>query len=133
MRRFASREWVAELDACLARAPVAADAPPLVVRYVVSDVPDATPSTACYRIELDGGRLRAVYGRATEADERPTVTFSQPYAVAAAIARGELAAQTAILDGRLRVHGTVAALPAWRRCLGGVDAAMEELRRTTIY
>jgi hypothetical protein len=138
MRRFASREWVAELDACLARVALPVDAPPLVVHYVVTDVPgpeapEGRPSTSCYRIQLDGGRLRAVHGGTPGEDERTSVTFTQPYPVAAAIARGELAAQTAILDGRLRVHGAVASLPAWRRCLPSIDAALEELRGRTSY
>ena len=61
------------------------------------------------------------------------MTFSQPYEVAAAIARGDLAAQTAIGDGRLRVHGAVASLPAWRRSLPAIDAAFEALRAATAY
>ena len=132
MPQFASREWVADLDACLARLASPVDAPALVVEYVLTDLPDGEPSNVCYRIELDGGRLRAAWGRAAE-DERPSVTFAQPYPVAVAIAAGELAAQTAILDGRLRVHGAVASLTAWRRCLPGLDAALEALRATTTY
>jgi hypothetical protein len=146
MRRFASREWVAELDACLARAALPVDTPPLVVHYVVTDVPAPEApgphapdpparrsTTSCYRIQLEGGRLRAVHGGPAGEDDRTSVTFTQPYPVAAAIARGELAAQTAILDGRLRVHGAVASLPAWRRCLPAIDAALEELRGRTSY
>jgi hypothetical protein len=128
MSTFASREWVAELDACLARvAPLPPDASPLVVHYVVTDVPGPGPSTACFRVELDAARLGAAYGGPGE-DDRPSVTFTQSFEVAAAIAAGELAAQTAILDGRLRVHGAVASLPAWRRCLPAIDAALGSLR-----
>jgi hypothetical protein len=136
MLRFASQEWVAELDACLARVASPLDSPPLVLRYVITDPPGGGDSTACYRIELEGGRLRAAYGDDADqgpAEGRASVTFTQPYAVAAAIAAGELAAQTAILDGRLRVDGAVASLATWRRCLPGLDAALGDLRARTEY
>jgi putative sterol carrier protein len=110
---FLTPEWVS----ALADAAVGVDAPPdvqLVIQQVV--VEDGAPEVA-YALRIGGGAVRVTAGRAGDAD----VTFTQDRATASAIARGELSAQAAFLDGRLRVGGDLAAALGSARALAGLE------------
>jgi putative sterol carrier protein len=95
-----SDEWVAALAA---RADgVAVDAgEPLVVQQEIVD------TGRCWHVVVAGGALRVAAG----AHPAPDVTFSQDAGTADAIASGELSAQQAFVEGRLRVRGAVGRLP----------------------
>jgi len=69
-------------------------------------------------VTVSGGVARARVGRHAE----PDVTFSQDTATAAAIGAGELSAQTAFIDGRLRVRGDVGRLTEVADLLGRMPA-----------
>jgi len=93
---FLSDEWLDELGAAADGATVDDEDLRLVVQQVVARG-DLDPVT--YHMRVEGGRLSVTPGRAPEAD----LTFWLDRATALAIHRGELSAQMAFLDGRLRV------------------------------
>jgi putative sterol carrier protein len=112
---FLSAEWLSELDAAARSASAPADLR-LVVQQVVVD--DDGAELASYAVRIADGAVQVTPGRADDAD----VTFTQDQATAAAIARGELAAQRAFLDGHLRVGGDLTrVLDGARQLLGLVD------------
>ncbi len=68
---------------------------------------ELTDSGAAWHVEVAGARARVVRGR----HPSPDVTISQDTPTARASNHGELAAQQAFVDGRLRVRGDVGRLP----------------------
>jgi putative sterol carrier protein len=93
-----SDAWVAALDARCRALPPAAGAP-FVVQQSVGD--------AAWHPVVDGTGVRAVRGR----HPSPDLTIEQDEATAEAVEAGELSAQRAFLDGRLRITGDVKRLP----------------------
>jgi putative sterol carrier protein len=75
----------------------------ITVQQVVTGTPDGDVR---YAISLSDERATVRPGQVGHAD----VTFTEDYATAAAIARGELTAQAALLAGRIRVAGDMAVL-----------------------
>lgn len=130
MAPFASPAWVEELDRCLATVvltPAAGgDDDRVVVQYLVSDGPAGSGS---YALLLGPAGVRAQQGK----HPTPTVTFTQSYVVAVAIARGLRPAQTAVLDGEVVVEGDVVRLLPWRATLAEMDSALGALRTRTSY
>ncbi len=61
------------------------------------------------------------------------VTLEMTWTVAVAIARGELSAQRAFLDGDIRLGGDAQALVGNAEAVAAVDAALADLRSTTTY
>ncbi len=115
MAEFLSAEWLSELDAAAGAASAPADLRLVVQQVVLGD--DGT-ELAAYAVRITDGAVQVIPGRAPDAD----VTFTQDRATAAAIARGELAAQRAFLDGHLRVGGDLTrVLDASRQLVGVVD------------
>lgn len=127
MARFLSAEWVAELDdaarrsASLRTATAGVD---LVVEQVVTDGPDGDRT---YHLVLRDGDVRVVDGPA----EAPTVTFTQPWSIARAVARGETSAQGAFMGGDLRVGGDVGALLAHQAAIARLDDVFADVRAST--
>jgi putative sterol carrier protein len=60
-------------------------------------------------------------------------TFTQDYATAAALFRGDLTAQEAFTAGRVRVKGNMAKLVASQPALAEVGAVFDDLRQATTY
>jgi hypothetical protein len=100
---FLSDAWFEALAAAGEAARVPADLR-LEVQQVIPDGPDG--AEVAYVVSVAGGRVRVRRGRA----ERPDVTFTQDRATAEAIHEGRLAAQTAFIDGRLRLSGDLPAV-----------------------
>jgi putative sterol carrier protein len=100
--RFLSEAW---FDAIAQSTdPVRPEGSPgITVQQVVTGTPDGEIR---YAVSLSDELPTVRPGQAAHAD----VTFTEDYATAAAIARGELTAQAALLAGRIRVAGNVAAL-----------------------
>lgn len=120
--RFLSPEWIARLDevarADLELAEAAAEAD-LVVQQVVVDGADEV----AYHVVLRAGEVAVRPGRA----EAPTVTFTQDRATAEAVAAGDLSAQQAFIDGKVRLGGDTVALAERAKVLarlGDVFAAV---------
>jgi putative sterol carrier protein len=124
MPRIGSEEWVAELDAALRALPsggegdAPAGAADLIVQQELSD------TGAAWHVVVAGGEASARSGRHPD----PDVTLTQETATAAAINAGTLSAQTAFIDGRLRISGAVDRLREATDVLGAltpVPAAAE--------
>lgn len=111
MPRIGSEEWVVELDAAL-RALVPSGDADFVVQQELSDTGSA------WHVVIAGGSARAAAGR----HPAPDVTMTQDTATAAAINAGTLSAQTAFIDGRLRVRGAVDRLTEVSGVLGALSA-----------
>jgi putative sterol carrier protein len=105
-----SDAWIAAFADAVAGAPVGpAD---LVVQQELTD------TGAAWHVVLDPGGARVVTGRHPE----PDVTFSQDATTARAVNRGQLSAQQAFVDGRLRVRGDVGQLSAAAAALAALPA-----------
>lgn len=91
--------WIRAFAARASDAPVDPSVRIVVQQELVDDEASWYVAIADGRIEVGAGRHPA-----------PDVTFRQDRATAAAIEAGELSAQQAFMDGRLRVEGAVGRL-----------------------
>jgi len=128
---FLSDEWIAALADVCRQADVADEGAEgrLVVEPVVVDVPD--------RGEV---RYRVLFDDRSCTVERPSfdapaadVRFETDYRTAVAIARGEMNAQVALAEGRLRLSGDIARLAARASTLAGLEDRFGAVRATTTY
>src|SRR5580765_3025911 len=104
MARYLSDEWFAQLNAAAGGGLHGATAgEKLVVQHVVTGGPDGD---VMFHVDIHDGTVTFASGPAPSA----AVTFTQDYATAAAIGRGELSAQRAFMAGQLRVAGDLPAL-----------------------
>lgn len=137
MPRYLSPEWLAELDrACRGNRPTARPGPgghlaeQLVVQQLVSDGPQGP---VAYHLDIDQETVMVRAGMAPE----PTVTFSQDYETAAAVAKGELSAQGAFMAGRVQVRGDLVRLVELHGSVTGltetIGAATRALRDRTEF
>lgn len=128
MLRYLSEEWMAAADEAVRAAASLGDATAgigLVIRQTVTGAgPDGGAVT--YRIVLDHG-ANSVQAGDGEAD----VSFTTDLATAAAIAGGTQSAQTAFLDGRIRLGGDVQALMAHQGVLADLDDVLGPVRART--
>jgi alkyl sulfatase BDS1-like metallo-beta-lactamase superfamily hydrolase len=122
--QFLSEAWFEELGRAL---PAGGDGPAdLTVQQVVTAAPGGEVR---YHIEVRGDRLAVRRGQAGQ----PDATLTEDYATAAGIASGEVSPQAALLDGRIRVAGNLAALLEHRAALAGLDPVPPGLRAATTY
>jgi hypothetical protein len=101
----------------------------LVVEPAVREVPGR--GEVRYRVSFDAGGC-SVAPTASDAPA-PDVSLETDYPTAVALARGELNAQAALADGRLRVAGDVARLAAHAPALARFDDLFASVRATTSY
>lgn len=99
MHEVGSEAWLAAFAAVAATVDVEPGAE-AVVQHELTD------GGASWHVVVAGGRVDVRQGR----HPAPDVTFTEDRATAAAIAAGELSAQQAFVDGRLRVRGAVGRL-----------------------
>ena len=123
MARYLSGGWFETLERYGAR-PGGQDA--CVVRHVVTGTPEGEVR---YQVVVgdDGARVRR--DDAGEAD----LTFTSDYRTAAAITRGELSTESALLAGKVRVAGNVAAATPHLQRLAGQDLLPPPVRETTTF
>jgi hypothetical protein len=122
--RFLDPEWVNALDAA-AQGVTVAGGDRLVVQQVVRTERGETR----YHLVVEDGRIRVRPGQAPA----PDVTFSQAYDVAAALSRGELTAQQALSEGRLRISGDLAGLARRAAALAAIGDLFAAVRSRTTY
>ena len=143
--RFLSPEWFDEIAASRAGAegsadcevsdtsgPAALSVPLLVVEQVVMGTPYGEVR---YRVEL-GEDAAVLVGLDTGAGKpagAPVVTITSDWHTACSMAAGELSAERALLEGRLKVRGDLTAVPGIIRGAGGVDALPPEVRDRTTF
>ena len=127
---FLSDEWIAAMGAAASDAsPDASSGDALVVEPLVRDVPGR--GDVRYRVTCDTV-VRSVT-RAGDGAGSSDVCIETDYSTAAALARGELNAQTALADGRLRVSGDLARLAAHAGALAGLGDLFAAVRATTTF
>ena len=124
MAGFLTDAWIALLDAVARTFSVPTDGH-LVVQQIVTDA----DREVAYVVELAEGRLRVRAGRADDAH----VSFVQDRATARAIARGELSAQVAFMDGRLRLGGDLRAVLARASELVAIEDVFAAAREATTW
>jgi hypothetical protein len=127
--RYTSPEWIAAAGRALADDAGLKDAT-VDVRLTIEQVVTGGPTgTVRWHVAIDHGRVELAEGPADAADLRFTTT----YATAAGVASGELAAQRAFAEGRLRVGGDLSLLVAHHRTLASLDDALAAVRADTEY
>lgn len=129
MARYLSDEWLAALDEAAQQSRALRTATAgvhLVIQHVVTGTPDGDVS---YHVVIDDGAVRFRPGVADE----PTVTFRQDHATAVAVAKGELSAQAAFLNGTMAVRGDLTTLATHGDALTGVDGALDAVRAATEF
>ncbi|CAN5263174.1 hypothetical protein BH18ACT4_BH18ACT4_12210 [soil metagenome] len=98
----------------------------LVVQQVVTGGPGGDVT---FHVEINRGAVAVRGGEASE----PTVTFTEDYCTAAAVARGDLSAQGAFMAGRIGVSGDLPRLVECQAALSGIDDLSRSLRLDTEY
>jgi hypothetical protein len=128
MARFLSSAWFDEVARHSPRPANADDAPNLVLRQVVNDSPDGD---IAYHVVVESGAARIEPpGR----DPGPAdLTLTTTWETAVGIAQGKLAAQAALVEGRLRVKGNLAVIAGQAAAIAGLDAVPPEVRDRTTY
>lgn len=124
MSKFLTEEWTDDVTTALnnhegfKNAIGAAD---LGVQFVTEGGPDGDVD---YYLSTSGGTSEMALGELEGAD----VTLKQSYDTAAAIARGDLNAQSAFMTGKLKVSGNLAklmmhqnAIQQWGAAISGLD------------
>ena len=125
MARFLSDIWFEEVEAAGGQAQPAEDAV-AVLQQVVTGGPEGEVR---YHVIVAEGRAVLVRGPA----RAPDATFTEDYATAGAIARGELTTQAALLSGQIRVAGNMAMLSTRQDDLAGLDPVPPAVRAGTTY
>jgi hypothetical protein len=95
---FLTDAWLDDLEVAAQRAELDTKGA-LVLQQVIPDGPDGRE--VAYALVLGHGRIEVVRGKVPD----PDLTFTQDRATAEAIHRGELSAQAAFMQGRLRLGG----------------------------
>ncbi|MCU1345772.1 MAG: hypothetical protein JWL70_2038 [Acidimicrobiia bacterium] len=124
MAEYLSPEWIQELATAVAESPEVGPASAGVHLGV-----DIVVGVTSYSMTISDGVVQVQPGRAAHAD----MELVQDLGTAVAIARGELNAQRAFVDGSVRLIGRADQLIAARPVLEAVDRATEGVRRRTSY
>ena len=103
-------------------------------RLVVEPVIRGVPGRGEVRYRMSFGATRCSVGPVAGVDPAPPDVFLETdHATAVALARGEMNAQTALADGRLRVTGDVARLAGHAAALARLDDVFASVRTETTY
>ena len=129
MAQYLSDEWLELASAALAEDPALAAAAAdldLTIQYEVTGAPGGKRA---YGIRFDHGSAAVEVG----AHDDAPVSFTLDYDTAAAIAKGELSAQAAFMQGRLKLGGDVSVLIRQHGAIDGLSDALGPLRATTEF
>lgn len=129
MARFLSPDWFEQVvHDQTAVQPDAAAGERLVICQVVRDAPGGEVR---YHVVVEAGRARII---PPQCDAGPAdLTITSGWETAVAIAQGKLAAQTALVEGKLRIKGNLAGIAAQSASLAGLDPVPAAVRRDTTY
>ncbi|MEW6476931.1 MAG: SCP2 sterol-binding domain-containing protein [Actinomycetota bacterium] len=107
MSKYLSEAWGAEMEAALnndAEFTKATQGIELVLQQVINDAPGGDAIE--YWLEFNNGKVGYHPGRA----DKPDATLTQTYETAAALNRGELNSQVALVQGKLKITGNIGKL-----------------------
>ncbi len=120
MLAYLSDEWIQEADAALRESGLCtADGERFAVEQQVGEV--------VFHMEFDSDGARVSIGPAVG----PAVVLSQSRDTAVAIARGELSAEEAVLNGRTVVEGEPLALLSHHKVLARANDVFADIRSRT--
>lgn len=131
MSKFLSTEWLEEMRVA-ARNWNDSDNAGLIsgVRLCVQEVVKGEDgSEVRYYLAIEDGALDCEPGDAPT----PDVTITQDYETAVALHRGEVSAQQAFIDGRLKVSGNVALVAQHAGTFATFSNAFAEMRSRTTF
>jgi hypothetical protein len=122
---FLSAEWLGQLEEALGDLCVPGREEGLSLQQVVR----APGGERAYAILIGPGGTRVRPGRL----EHPDVVVSEDMDTARAVARGELSAQAALREGRIRIRGDVARFLALLGALAPADDRLRSLQAQTAF
>jgi putative sterol carrier protein len=125
---YLSDEWLERAGAALAASDELAERTADLELAIAYEVTGAPSGKVAYTISFDHGTTTLTTGRS----DAP-VSFQLDYDTAAEIARGELSAQAAFMQGRLKLVGDVNVLIRDGAVLDGVADALGDLRADTEF
>jgi len=125
MVKYLSDEWMEQAAAGLESAEVPGDAE-MVIQYEISG---GGNGKVRYVLDVRDGTATIVPGKQADAP----VTFTLDYDTAVAVATGDLSAQVAVMQGRMKLAGDVRVLIDGAAALASVNDSLGELRATTEY
>ena len=127
MVQYLSDEWMQRAGEALAASEeLRSDDVDLLVQYEIAGAPVGKVS---YGLRAGGDAAGIEPGPHPDAP----VSFALDYSTAARIARGELSAQAAFMQGDLKLGGDVTVLIRQHELLGAVDDALAALRADTEF
>ncbi len=127
MLAFLSPDWLAALDAAAQADPALAAATQGVTLVVEQQISDAPSGDVCFHVTFDNGRVTVTPGPATTT----SVSFSQDYPTAMAIANGSESAQRAFMTGKLRVGGDLRTLLDHQAAMTALNDVFATVRAQT--
>jgi len=126
MARYLSDEWFAAVSEALGPALDAEDQAALTIQQQVEGGPDGP---AVWHVQIIDATPTVRRGP----HPSPTVTFTQSYSTAVAVARGDLSAQEAFMTGRITMGGDAGALIEAAPAMAAVGDALAAVRAATTY
>jgi SCP-2 sterol transfer family len=140
MPRFLSSEWFDAIRLHSGRLHSGQDEPPkpntidspghdrLVLEQLVTGSPDGDVR---YWVIVENGNARLA--EPASPNQAADLTITTGWDTATAIAKGELATQAALMQGKLRVRGNMSKLAGRAGQLTGLDPVPEAVRKATTY
>jgi putative sterol carrier protein len=125
---YLSRAWIEDLNQVAATVDPPVSDPvraPVCVQQVVTG---GANGEVAYAIRV-GDRLEVIVGRVSA----PDVTITEDVATAVAVGRGDVSPQDALLAGRVRVSGNVAALVGVQPALVRLSGIFDAVRLRTTF
>ena len=127
MVQYLSDEWMQKAgEALAANSALTGSDADLLIQYEVAGAP---AGKVAYALRVGGGSGGIEAGPHPDAP----VSFTLDYATAAKIARGELSAQAAFMQGDLKLGRDVTVLIRQHELLGEIDDALAPLRADTEF
>ncbi len=129
MVQYLSDEWMDEANAALAANPISIDPTDEERVLLQYDVTGGPGGKRRYAVVFADGAVTLDPGTHKDA----SASFTLDYDVAVQIARGELSAQAAFMQGSLKLGGDVMVLVRQHALLDGLDDVLADLRSRTEY
>ncbi len=129
MAQYLSDEWLKQADEAISNSEAlrgAAADEEVAIQYEVTGAPGGKRA---YLVWLRDGDAGITVGSSPEAQ----VSFTLDYPTAVEVAKGELSAQAAFMQGRMKLGGDVGVLIRGHAAIDGLTDALGELRANTEF